>query len=405
MKNIQKIYKPFLWLLFMAGVMSLNACKEEDPGMPEIVSVRLIDPEQADNKLTGGPLLGETIVIEGKNLANVQTVLINDFEVYFNPALITNSTIVVTVPSDAPTLATAESVSNTIKVVTPNGTVSSFNFELVPPPPVIASIGNEMANVGETIRIYGSYLYVINKITFPGGIEATSFTYDPLGNYVDVVVPSGATTTGVIAIETLGGATDSGFSKFRDVSGLLTNYDDRNVTGWGFQAVSAASNPTNPVPVSGNYVRLYKEGVGAPKPDWWDGGSSIIADADWAWGSYTFPTDVTGAASKLALKFEMFAVETWNSGYLEIALGSDSQFYRYEPWKGPGGTRINIKSTGWTTVTIPLSNFAGLSDYSQISGLKFFKVRYINPDADNGGIAMPFLNLALDNFRFSIIAE
>ena len=97
-----KINHPYRWL-FMAlaalMVISLSSCKDDEEGMgtPVITAVRSCDPAKADSTFTKAGT-GSLLAIIGQNLSKVQKVYINDQQVYFNPTMNTDHSVVVTIP-------------------------------------------------------------------------------------------------------------------------------------------------------------------------------------------------------------------------------------------------------------------------------------------------------------------
>ena len=89
-----------LAILFVG--LTLNACHDDDDadsGTPVITGVRVPDPAKADSLFTkSGP--GQIIAIIGQNLGHALKVYINDQEVYFNPTMNTNHSLIVTVPTE-----------------------------------------------------------------------------------------------------------------------------------------------------------------------------------------------------------------------------------------------------------------------------------------------------------------
>jgi hypothetical protein len=161
-----------LTLSSLALVISLfmaSCSKEEVVGMPVIKSVRLTDPATAGQSLTS-TTLGKGLVIEGTNLGTTKRVYLNDFEYVINPVYATDNNIVLVIDDKTPTVATDPKVTNKIRVVTAGGE-ASYDFTILPPTPIIDSLSNEFANVGDKITLYGSYFFFIDKVVFPLSIK------------------------------------------------------------------------------------------------------------------------------------------------------------------------------------------------------------------------------------------
>jgi hypothetical protein len=81
---------------------------------------------------------------------------------------------------------------------------------------------------------------------------------------------------------------------------------------------------------------------------WWQDNRSIITNT-------TTWVNNPGPIINYALKFEVFVKDNWTAGNIWIAPGWPNWAYaaEYSPWKKTG----SYKSTGWETVSIPLSSF------------------------------------------------
>src|ERR1700734_537431 len=82
---------------------------------------------------------GEYYVIYGSNLGSATAVMFNGVSVYFNRALITDKSIIVSIPLNVPTLGAA--ANDTLTVVTLYGS-AYFKFTVITPPPTIASVSD-----------------------------------------------------------------------------------------------------------------------------------------------------------------------------------------------------------------------------------------------------------------------
>jgi hypothetical protein len=71
-----------------------------------------------------------------------------------------------------------------------------------------------------------------------------------------------------------------------------------------------------------------------------------------------------------------------------------SHTYAWNPWLINGATRVTFATTGWQTITIPLSSFPGISTYSDIKGQPI-QLFYVN---GSSGITQN-VNMGFDDFR------
>jgi hypothetical protein len=191
--NTNQIY--ILLSIFLSSIIISSCTKDKDfiqtaGGPPKIERIRLADPTTTDSSLTKAGL-GSTIVIVGSNLANAQTVSFNGYKIVVNPAYATDNYLIVTISDSVPTLATNPNVPNEIKLTTPLGE-AVFDFQVLPPPPVVDRISNEYAVPGNAITLYGKYYFFIDTVIFPGNVAVTTgFTTSADGGTLTLTIPSG----------------------------------------------------------------------------------------------------------------------------------------------------------------------------------------------------------------------
>ncbi len=394
-------------LLFSINMLMLSSCKEdnenEPSGPPVITNVRPITPEEAGTSLTQA-LPGSHIVIQGQNFFGVKEVYFNNMPASFNSALVSNNNLVILIPEDTPTEATDPTVSNTIRVVTTKGE-ASFNFILVPPPPIISSISNENALPGTQITINGSNLYLVQKVVFPGNIEVTNFTTSANGRTLGVAVPSNLSSSGKLTILTKYGSTTT-VSDFNESTGpnILANFDGINFLEWGSETSSDAAKFPG---AKGTFVYLNNTGVGPEDFSWWNNGRSLNLPGSTQW----LPkAQLSGAISDYALKFEIFTEAPWDLGSIFIVKDYDwTHVARYEPWK-VGNTTVPFNSNGWRTVTIPLTEFRTKANNKDGTGSSASSLPVLLGSEGKGSFNLFFVNedltktvekfqVAIDNIR------
>src|SRR3954469_2358265 len=111
-----KSTKIFLILLTTIGLATVfNACKKESTATPSINYVRITNPTSSDSLLVGAGQ-GQLIAIVGSNLQDAVQVWFNDQQSRLTPAYITNTSILVSLPTQIPT-----TVNNKLKIVFKNG--------------------------------------------------------------------------------------------------------------------------------------------------------------------------------------------------------------------------------------------------------------------------------------------
>ena len=172
MKDIFLKSKNLNWLLSLLVVISFASCRKDNSlgftpgtGAPTITSVHTlsktdtskvprvttaidnqgnvtvdtidypINPAGFDSLTTSGTK-GSYYVIHGTNLGSTDTVKFNGVSAYFNPALISDNSIIVSIPNNVPTTGTA--ANNKLVVITQHGSVT-YNFTVLSPPPTITT--------------------------------------------------------------------------------------------------------------------------------------------------------------------------------------------------------------------------------------------------------------------------
>ncbi len=156
-------------MVLVAFSFTLVACSDDDEesakGAPVITGVRTTDPAEADSLFTkAGP--GSIIAIIGTNLANALAVYVCDQEVFLNPTLNTNHSIIVTIPSEENGFvlpSTDSSLRQEIRVETALG-VATYAFMVTAPAPSISRIdASYPRQTGEIVTVNGLNLLDINQ--------------------------------------------------------------------------------------------------------------------------------------------------------------------------------------------------------------------------------------------------
>lgn len=146
----------------------LSSCSNDNntgsSGIPAVVSV---------SKAVAGDLTPVTLgvpknvyIIKGSGFSTLQKIYFNDFDTYFNPTLVTDTAIFVTIDEKTP----YANASNELKIVTKGGTVV-YHFVIAPPPPTFGSYNPINPAAGDVITIYGNYF--LDPIVKIGGVTAT----------------------------------------------------------------------------------------------------------------------------------------------------------------------------------------------------------------------------------------
>lgn len=331
MKTFNKIVAILFMTVAIAGVYT-SCKKDNDGGEPRIKYVRITAPESSDSLLVGAGQ-GRLIAIVGENLGKVTEIWFNDQKASLTPPYITNTTILVVVPTPIPI-----QISNKIKMIFSDGRELLYDFIVEISEPYMQNMVSEYVNEGSVATIRGDFFYEPLKVTFTGGVEGTLVSVED--KLIQVRVPAGA-QPGPITIKTNFGETKSDFW-FRDNRNIFISSDP--FTGWwNASYVVTAPGAGDPPAINGNYIRV-KKAIGA-----------------WAWTEVAGgPASAMGAIAKnipdaailkpedYYLKFELNTIKPYNGNLLKINAGLAAEDNNAYQWKPPYDTKGQ-----WQTITIP----------------------------------------------------
>ena len=381
MKTTKYIKGLALLAIFFTGI-AITSCEDEPDtyeiaeGLPTVHYVRLPDPAVADSLITGS-YLSNTICIVGDNLRSVYELYFNDQKAILNTSLMTDHTIIVDVPSAIPSV-----VTNKMYLVNINKDTVAYDFNIQVPEPEITSMTNEYATPGTEVTINGNYFIddpnVPLSITM-GNVPVTEIT-SISQNAVSFVIPQGVSTSYINATSIYG----TGKSTFRYMeSNVLFDFDNDgddalyNYNGWHAPTIGTL---TEIAPIDNNYLIFQ----GNLDNGTWD--DSHFAFEYWPNGDDATPylntlTDFEDL-SNLQFKFEVNVPDAWSACAMQIMLTTNNEvsgsnqnnsFFQNEtfpralwiPWQSSG----SYTTDGWTTVTIPLSEFRFGSSGTAINAL------------------------------------
>lgn len=378
-------------------IASLPACKKETSNGPVITGVRNYALSPGDSVLNS-LIPGQWIVLEGHNLNGATQIFFNGVPASFNSALFSTASAAVQVPAVIPFPSVAADQLNTIRYVTPNGS-TTFTFNIVAPPPTISAVSNENASAGDSVRVFGLNFFFIKSISFAGS-AVSSWKESDDGTSVGFIVPS-LTQSAPLVITTESGTASTVFNLNDVTTGALCNFDDVNTYSWG--ATSTSNNDPLFIGNRGTYAIMTDPPLSPNEWSWWNGGRSINTN-----GTQWVPVDSLNVpVGDYALKFEVNVPGPWNGGSIFVVKDYSTAYVgRYEPWKDANGDTFNYSTSGWQTVTIPLSMFltnngtgvaaTSLQDLLGSSGSGSVHIWLINnsPSAMATGF-----NAAFDNIR------
>lgn len=367
-KNYWRI-KSMIGIVFI--VLALIACSEDDfEGAPITINtiyLQDVNSEVQDREVTF-VRLGQLIRIEGSGLRGLKRVFINGFQTGFNPVYVSDNSMLIRVSPDTPTIDAPDDVRNTITFVN-DSYEATIDFEIRAAAPSINRISHTMPNPGELITVYGTGLIEVTKVIFPGGVEVTEgITFDEEeGEFFTVTMPEGvAETGGSISIESANGnAASPAYFNFKD--GVILDFDGMGVIGqFGNtitldqleSAVIGEGNVSQGTYVPHRTADIASFTAGANRL------SEVFTNGEESWRAQLTPfIPAETPLEEIGFQFDVYVPNPWESGYLQILLINNFNggewaggTYNYVPWI-VDGEREPFETEGWTTVTVPFTDF------------------------------------------------
>ncbi len=383
--HIQR-WTPLALACFMLMAM-LSSC-EDDSSYSGPITISKVYLEDAESSVTDREVsfarLGQLIRIEGSGFTDLKKVFINGYSCYFNPVYVSDNSMLVSVSKNIPIIDAEPELRNTITMAN-DGNSSTLSFEIRASAPTITGFSNSLPLVGEPITVYGSGLLEVSRVEFPGDVVVTDgITSNEEGEYFTVNMPEGVSDEGgSIFIECAnGGAYSPACFNFK--KGVILDFDGMGDQGhWG-----SANSMITPDDLESALVGTgnQSEGIYVPhRPSRMTSisAASIRCSEVWTYGNksddglygddwrkqLTPYIPLETPLSQVAFQFDIYVPEAWeNSGYLKICLvngfnGGEwaGNCYNYVPWIVDGQVE-SFQTTGWTTVTVPFTDFYAFAD-------------------------------------------
>lgn len=402
MKKLNHHIKNCLLLALLAIAAFIQAgCKKDassSKGNPVITAIRNYVAHPGDSLLSSVGT-GRWIVISGKNLKGALAINFDGVKGSFNDAWFSDTSAIALIPAVIAFPSVPSDKLNTIQYITNHGQ-TTFSFPIVAPAPTISGISNEDANPGDSVKINGLSFFFIKSVNY-GGIDITSYKPSNDGTSISLAVPAGLTNGGPVMVTTKSGADTTAFNVYDFVTGVFCNWDNINTYPWGSNTQSSSTDfPGN----TGSYNVLTATNLTANDFAWYNGGRGVNMGA----GQWVPAADIGASLDSYAVKFEISIPKTtpWVNGSIYVAAnGSFTYIASYAPWKNTSGTTTPFTTTGWQTVTIPLSSFrtnngtgtqvASIKDLLGASGKTGMNIWYIN----DGSTPVTAFKMAIDNIR------
>ncbi len=355
-----------------------TACSTDDDSNTSEIVVDAVYLQDVDSSVPDREVefarLGQLLRIEGSGFIGMRRIFINGFQTDFNPVYVSDNSMLIRVSIDTPVSEADADVRNTIRLVKDN-TETAINFEIRSSAPTITKVSHTMPKSGEEITVYGTGLMEVSRVVFPDDVEVTTgITYDEEdGEFFMVTVPEGISEQGgSIYVETANGVAYSP-AFFNVESGIILNFDGKGVMGeWGTNITTEdlKSEVVGEGHTSqGNYVSH------GPEPGQTYGPAKNRLSEVWTSGEENWRSQYTSLIpadtrlEEVAFQFDVFVPEAWSgSGFLKIMLINNFNggewsggIYNYVPWIVDGEV-VPFEPEGWTTVTIPLTDFYMFND-------------------------------------------
>lgn len=342
----------FCWLLGIAG--SFVACQKNDEVAPApvISRVRTISkdsvytyqarynldssyaatrtvPVAFDSTTTLGKP-GTMYAILGQNLRATTAIFFNDVSVYFNPTLVRDDVILVSIPTTTP-----YSGSNKLRVVTTSGSVE-FGFSIQQPAPVITDIDQLAGNAGDIVTLTGTTFDNVTGVAF--GTAAAEITAKT-STQLKVKVPAGVTSA-TIAVTTPGGraaySIPFGFK--------YALFEDALLPGW----TAASYNGTPTVPSTG----VVKRGTASMQYDYtggYGGFQNFLGGTPISLSNYT------------GLKLSIYGGSGSDGKIIKMVINGN-----YD-----AGKQLVLKAGMWSTFAVPLSTLGATGTLTEVTFQEF----------------------------------
>jgi hypothetical protein len=411
MKKALNNVNNYLLLVLIAGLSFLQAsCKKDSnstgsTGTPVITAIRNYVAHPGDSILHNVGT-GQWVVISGRNLKGALQINFDGVKGSFNDAWFSDTSAIALIPAVIAFPSVPQKTLNTIQYITTHGQ-TTFSFSIVPPAPSIASISDEDANPGDSVKINGFNFFFIKNVTF-GGQAITSYTSANDGTSITLAVPAGIPNTGgPVSVTTNSGAATTVYNVEDFVDGVFNNWDNINGYPWGSNTDNSSINfPGN----NGYYNILTATNLSAWDYAWYNGGRGVNMG-----GSQWVPvSDINNSPANYAVKFELNVPKSipWTNGSIWVAVnygfdGNNASNYMalLRPWKSASGATTPYYTNGWTTITVPLSNFRN----SAGTGIQVGSITDLVGASGNTGMNINFMNdtpdpvasftAAIDNIR------
>lgn len=325
---MKKIKKSYAWsfVLIASLFASLASCSSDDSNDNSgNLSIESVSLAVNDSLVTTG-FVENMYIIRGSGFKDTRKIFFNDVQADFNPTLVTNSVIIVTIPLETPFQNVG--TSDKIRIETISSSIE-YNFVIGQPEPTITSFDPVAGGTGEIVTIKGTVFDNLLSVKFDE-IEATIVS--STNTEIKVEIPAGVVQA-KIYVETAGGTAESpGSFGFKRII-----YDD--TLGEGFQLWGGWGGTQDL-----ENTAIVKRGTYAIKrtTEAWS-----ALQIGYSGSALNLGTDVT------AVKISIYAETT---GKVKIVFNGDDAH----------GKVLDVVAGQWVDFTIPVSEITAQTSLSQI---------------------------------------
>lgn len=162
---MRNLYSLLLFIGIVLGTITISCTNNESSDAPVITGVRMLDPQHADSLFNEG-VAGQMIVLVGENLATTYEIYINDQRVSFQGPYVTDTHIILTIPSSIKLTGVDPSLKNEIRVHTRNGVVT-YPFHINAGKCQISAMkANYPVDAGDEVVLVGENFIDIESVAY-----------------------------------------------------------------------------------------------------------------------------------------------------------------------------------------------------------------------------------------------
>jgi len=375
MKKEFKLSKLYYWILPALVLFSIASCKQESSlgftpgsGAPTISTVKTVSKTIADTvtqltttysssgivtidttintahrtvaafdstTVTGN--LGNIYVVNGTNLGSTTKLTINGVNVYFNRGLISDNSIIFTIPTNIPYV---QPQPNTLVITTLHGS-ATYKFTTLPPPPTIVSVSDYDFQANSQITLTGKGFASVSAVKLRATGEAITIASQNDSTLV-MTMPANSTSTESTLLFTYTSGANTGAQTASTVSfydldnAYLIVANNKFQNGWSDNSWQGPSGITTGVSHSGTASAETNFPLNGWKVEGW---------ANW-WPNFAYDP---------SYKYVTFWVKGGTQVQTLVLVGDQMAGGYGQVTNGYAAQQVTVPPNVWTFVKIPLT--------------------------------------------------